>query len=96
LFILININKLIVIDIEATGLDHDKCSIVSIGALEIENPTHTFYEECQIFNNALITDEALGIIGFSVKQLRDPKKLSQKKFFKTSFVLLTTVKKELC
>ena len=45
---------MIVIDIETTGLDPRKHSIVSIGAIDLSNPKRQFYVENQIWEGAEI------------------------------------------
>ncbi len=65
---------MIVIDIEASGVDYEKHSIVSIGALDFDHPEHRFYEECQIWSGAHIMDDALAINGFTEAQITDPSK----------------------
>lgn len=60
---------MIAVDVEATGLDADKASIVSIGAIDLNEPTNQFYEECRIWEGAHITDEALAVTGFSREEL---------------------------
>lgn len=64
---------MIVVDVETTGTDPKKHSIVSIGAVEFYNPQNQFYSECRIFDGAEITD-ALDINGFSKESLFDPTK----------------------
>lgn len=65
---------MIVLDVETTGLDHQKHSIVSIGALEFEHPENQFYGECKPWEGAEITDEALKINGFTRTQLANQPK----------------------
>lgn len=65
---------MIVIDIEASGTEYGKHSIVSIGALDFDNPTNRFYEECRIWTGAHIMPEALAVCGFTEEEVRDPKK----------------------
>jgi DNA polymerase III epsilon subunit-like protein len=67
---------MIVIDIETTGTDPRHHAIISIGALDFENPTNQFYSECSISPEAKIDPEALPIIGFSEEELRDQTKQS--------------------
>lgn len=55
---------MIVLDVETTGLVPEKHSILSLGALDLDDPTNQFYEECQIWEGAEIEDEALAINGF--------------------------------
>ena len=56
---------MIVLDVEGSGLDPEKHSILSIGALDLDDPTNQFYEECQVWEGAEIEDAALAINGFS-------------------------------
>jgi DNA polymerase III epsilon subunit-like protein len=73
---------MIVIDIETTGINPEKCSIVSIGAIDFNNPSNQFYEECQIFEGADVLDIALDINGFTHENIRDPSKMTQEKIIK--------------
>ncbi len=65
---------MIVLDMEMTGLDPEKCSIISIGALEFEHPENQFYGECRPWDEAEITDEALKITGFTRTKLANQQK----------------------
>jgi len=62
---------MIVLDVEATGTEPHKHSIVSVGALDIANPTNRFYMECRAWDGAHIMDEALAVNGFSREQVID-------------------------
>jgi len=68
---------MIVLDIEASGTDPYKHSIVSIGALDFTNPKKQFYAECKIWNGAHVMDEALEVNGFTREQIIDPKKKTE-------------------
>ena len=68
---------MIVIDVEASGTDYSKHSIVSVGALDFANPNNRFYEECRIWDGAHIMDEAMEVNGFTREQITDPKKMSE-------------------
>lgn len=68
---------MLVIDVEASGTEPWKHSIVSIGALDFANPTNRFYGECRIWDGAHVMDEALEVNGFSMEQIKDPKKPSE-------------------
>jgi len=68
---------MLVIDIEATGLDPQKNSLLSIGAVDFDNPKRTFYGECRAFDGAEFDPEGLAVCGFSEKDCKDPNKQSQ-------------------
>lgn len=62
-------NKLFAVDVETTGLDPKKNSIVAIGAVDIETPERTFYIECRVWDGAEIEDGALRVNGFTREQI---------------------------
>ncbi|MEI6863922.1 MAG: 3'-5' exonuclease [Candidatus Adlerbacteria bacterium] len=68
---------MLVVDIEASGLDAKVNSIVSIGALDLDHPEHQLYEECRVWDGAHIEDEALEVNGFTREQITDPTKQSE-------------------
>ena len=68
---------MIIVDVEASGTDPNKHSMVSVGALDFANPSNRFYEECRIWEGAHIMDEALAVCGFSREEITDPKKQSE-------------------
>jgi DNA polymerase-3 subunit epsilon len=73
---------MIVIDTETSGLDPDKYSLLSIGAIDFEDPARRFYEECHIFDGALVSREALTINGFTDEGIRDSSKMSDAELVK--------------
>lgn len=68
---------MIVLDIEASGTEAHKHSIVSAGAIDIKNPTNRFYMECRIWDGAHVMDEALNVNGFTKEEITDPAKPSE-------------------
>ena len=68
---------MLVLDIEASGLGYDTHSIVSIGALDLHNPTNRFYGECKVWDGAQISDEALAVCGFSREEVQDQNKMTE-------------------
>ena len=68
---------MIVLDVEASGTEAHKHSIVSLGALDLAKPKNRFYEECRVWDGAHIMDEALAVNGFTREQVTDPKKQSE-------------------
>lgn len=61
---------MIALDIESSGLSPETHSILSIGAVDIDDPTNQFYEECQIWDGASIDDDALAINGFAREEIQ--------------------------
>ena len=74
---------MIVVDIEASGVDYNKHSIVSIGAIDFYNPQNRFYEECKIWHGAHIDDGALEVNGFTKDEITDPIKKSETEITRT-------------
>jgi len=68
---------MIIVDIEASGTEYYKHSIVSIGAVDFEDPTNTFYRECRIWDKAHIMEGALQVNGFTEAEITDPSKMSE-------------------
>lgn len=60
---------MISLDVESSGLDPRTCSIVSLGAIDTEDPTNQFYDECYVWDGADINDEALNVNGFNREEL---------------------------
>ncbi len=68
---------MLVIDIEASGLDYKKDSIVSLGAIDFDNPDHRFYKECRIWDGAGYNLESLAVCGYSVDEITDLDKMPE-------------------
>jgi DNA polymerase III epsilon subunit-like protein len=77
---------MIVVDVETTGLDPKTCSIVSIGALDFQEPENRFYGECRIFDGAEVQSQSLLVGGFSRDSIVDPKKPSLEELMKQFLV----------
>ena len=69
---------MIIVDTETTGMEVTKHALLSIGAIDLQNPDYIFYEECRIWEGAHVDDEALKINGFSKESITDSKKQSEK------------------
>ena len=80
---------MIALDIESTGLDPERNSILSIGALDTDNPEDQFYGDCRVWEGAIITDEALAINGFSQEEACNSEKQSEAELLK-SFITWTS------
>ena len=60
---------MIAVDVETTGIDPEKASIISLGAIDLDNPANQFYEECRVWDGAHITDESLAVTGFTREEV---------------------------
>ena len=69
---------MIVIDGEFSGLDHNKHGLLSLGAVDLNNPEKQFYGECRLEEWMTYTDEALWVNGFKKEDLYNPEKKSIK------------------
>ena len=76
-------SAMIVVDMEASGLDVVKHGLLSVGAAEFENPGNTFYGECRLWDGAHIDPESLAVNGFTEAQARDPKKQTDGELMKS-------------
>ena len=79
---------MLIIDIEATGTNAQKHSILSIGALDLKNPTNRFYGECRMWEGAHLMAEALVVNGFTEVQINDPTKQTEAELV-TQFMVWT-------
>lgn len=69
---------MIVVDVETSGVDPNKNSLLSVGAIEFENPENQFYGECRVWEGAHIEPAALVVNGFTENDALDKKKKSDK------------------
>jgi len=67
---------MIVVDVEMSGINPEKNSIVSIGAIDFDTPERRFYEECRVWDGAHINPEALVVNGYTEEQITDSSKQS--------------------
>lgn len=67
-----------VLDLETSGLDYVKNSILSIGAIEFENPLNQFYIECRLEEGAEADPESMAVNGFSMKEIMSKDKMNLK------------------
>jgi len=68
---------MIVVDVETTGIDPRKHSIISIGAVDFNNPSNRFEIECRAFDGAEYEEEALAITGNTKERIFDSNKVSE-------------------
>lgn len=73
---------MLIVDVESSGTDYAKHSILSIGALDLANPQNQFYDECRIWDGAHISAEALEVNGSTEAEITDPAKKSEAEIVK--------------
>lgn len=69
---------MIVIDVETTGTEEDKHSLLSIGAVDFLKPSRRYYRECRMFAGAHIMEGAFEVNGYSQAEATDPSKMSDR------------------
>ena len=65
---------MIVVDVETTGTDPQKHSIISIGAIDMNAPSETFYLECRMWDGAHVEPAGMEVNGMSVEGIKDLRK----------------------
>lgn len=64
--------KIIVVDVETSGLDPKTHGILSIGAVDVDSGgENTFYMECNLWDGAEVDPQALKVNGFNEVNLKD-------------------------
>lgn len=76
---------MIILDIETTGFNPQKCGLFSIGALDFHNLENTFYQEARINEEDEISEEALKINGITEEEAKSPKRQTQKQLLENFF-----------
>ena len=76
---------MIVLDIETSGTNPWKHSILSIGAIDFLDPERTFSKECQIRPGAHIDEEGMAVNGFSREEITDKNKETEEKIVSDFF-----------
>ena len=68
---------MLVVDVEASGVNYEKHSIIAVGAIDFEHPERQLYEECRIWDGAHIEEDAIAVHGVSKEVQTDPAKQSE-------------------
>lgn len=69
---------MIVLDIETTGTDPRRYSIIEVGAIDFDCPGNYFNERCSIWDGAEIDFKALDINGLTLEEIQDKAISTQK------------------
>jgi len=76
---------MIILDIETSGTNPSKHSILSIGAIDFLDPSRIFSKECQIRPGAHIDEEGMAVNGFSREEITDKNKETEGKIVSDFF-----------
>jgi DNA polymerase III epsilon subunit-like protein len=82
---------MIIVDVESSGIDQNKCSLLSVGAIDFDTPQRRFYEECRIWEGANVDPDALNVNGFTREQITDPNKQTDKELIEKFLKWVETV-----
>lgn len=74
---------MIIVDIEATGTNPRKHSILSIGAVDLDNPERQFEGVCRIWEGAHIDGDALEFLETDESTITDPEKQTEAQLVET-------------
>ncbi len=92
---------MIVVDVETSGMDPEKSSILSIGAVDFSNPENQFYAECYMWEGAEIEEGdgknlkcALEVNGFSREEVHDKTKNSEKQLLEKFFTWIDSCEEQ--
>jgi DNA polymerase III epsilon subunit-like protein len=76
---------MIILDIETTGIDPRRHSIIEVGAIDFDSPLNFFNERCSVWERAEIDFKALEINGSSLSEIHDKSIFTQKELI-TKFI----------
>jgi len=68
---------MIAIDIEASGVNYDKHSIISIGAVDMSDKERRFYGECRVWEGSHFSADTAEFLQMTKDQFNDPKKQTE-------------------
>ena len=65
---------MIIVDGEFSGLVPHECSLLSLAAIDFENPENRFEMECRAFDGAHINKDSIAYAGFTFEEATDENK----------------------
>ena len=92
---------MIIVDVETSGINPEKNSILSIGAVDFSNPENQFYGECCMWEGAEVEEGdgkgvngALDVNGFTREEIYDKTKSSEKQLLEKFFTWVQTCEEQ--
>lgn len=68
---------MIAVDVEASGVNYQKHSILSVGAVDLSDPDSRFYGECRIWDGGSADPDTVVFLQMSENEMRLPSKQSE-------------------
>lgn len=87
---------MIILDIETSGIHQEKHGICEIAAMDSDNPSNYFHDECRIDDDEDVMLASLDVVGITEEEVRDKKKQSQKEMLEHFFAWCKTPKMKNC
>lgn len=84
---------MIALDIESSGTEPHKNSILSIGAVDLDDSSSSFYGECRVWEGAHLNEEALLVNGFTEDEATDSSKKTEIELVE-EFILWATPRRD--
>jgi DNA polymerase III epsilon subunit-like protein len=72
-----DLDKIIVVDVETSGVDTSKHGLLSIGAVKLTKPEASFYTECQLDLDREYDEGALKINGFTPEDCHNQNRITE-------------------
>ncbi|HRY60539.1 MAG TPA: 3'-5' exonuclease [Patescibacteria group bacterium] len=93
---------MIVVDIETSGVDYNKCGIIQIGAIDIKNPGNTFLQDAKLgdeytivnSDNMLDSKSVTDLLGIGEEQMKNKNAQSEKELLEHFFQWVSEIEEK--
>ena len=62
---------MIALDVETTGVDPKRNSVIEVSAVDLDNPYKFFFGTCQAIRGRDVSDFALKVNGYTIEEIYD-------------------------